>query len=49
VDFCFQCPDYPGEKGLSGPLGERWKKRNDRMREIGIEAFYEEQAGQPRY
>ena len=49
VDFCFQCAAYPCEKGLSGPLGERWKKRNDRMREIGVEAYYDEQARQPRY
>ena len=48
-DFCFQCKDYPCEKGLSGPLGERWKKRNDRMREIGLEAYYDEQVRQPRY
>ena len=44
VDFCFQCKDYPCEKGLSGPIGERWKKMNDRMQEIGVEAYYDEQA-----
>jgi len=49
VDFCFQCKAYPCEKGLSGPIGERWKKMNDRMQEFGVEAYYDEQAKKPRY
>ncbi len=49
VDFCFQCKVYPCEKGLRGLIGERWKKMNDRMQEIGLEAYYDEQARQPRY
>jgi hypothetical protein len=49
VDFCFQCKTYPCEKGLSGLSGERWKKMNDRMQELGVEAYYDEQAKKPRY
>jgi len=49
VDFCFQCRDFPCGTGLSVPLGERWKTRNERMREICVEAFYEEQSARPRY
>jgi hypothetical protein len=49
IDFCFQCKAYPCEKGLGCPLGERWKKMNDLMQETGVEAYYDEQAKNPRY
>lgn len=49
VDFCFQCADYPCESQFTGSLRERWLKRNDRMKEIGVEEFYKEQLKVPRY
>jgi Protein of unknown function (DUF3795) len=49
VDFCFQCPDYPCEDPTLAPLKDRWKERNDRMKEIGIPEFYEELIKLPRY
>jgi hypothetical protein len=49
VDFCFQCADYPCESPLDPRLKERWKLRNDRMREIGVVEFYVEQSKLPRY
>lgn len=49
VDFCFQCVEYPCEKQFSGRLRERWKEKNDRMREIGPVQFYSEQNESPRY
>ena len=49
VDFCFQCGQYPCDKQFSGKLRERWLFINDRMKEIGLAAYCEEQAKQPRY
>lgn len=50
VDFCFQCAEYPCEGQFAGiPLRKRWMALNDRMKEIGVEAFYEEQLQTHRY
>jgi hypothetical protein len=50
VDYCFQCADYPCEGQFAGmPLRKRWAQLNDRMREVGVEAFYAEQLKTPRY
>lgn len=49
VDFCFQCADYPCEKQFSGRLRERWKGINDRMKEVGVIQYYNEQKRLPRY
>jgi hypothetical protein len=50
VDFCFQCPDYPCEGQFAGmPLRKRWMQLSDRMRQIGVEAFFEEQLATHRY
>jgi len=50
LDFCFQCGEYPCEKQFSGRrLRELWKKKNDRMKEIGVVQFYNEQKNLPRY
>jgi len=50
VDYCFQCPQYPCPGQFAGmPLRKRWLALNDRMREIGVEEFFEEQRKTPRY
>ncbi len=50
VDFCFQCSEFPCEKSNFDPnLYERWIKMNNRMKELGVEAYYEETRDQPRY
>lgn len=49
VDFCFQCGRYPCDKQFDGRLRERWRSINDRMKAIGVEAYYEEQNKLPRY
>ena len=50
VDFCFQCEEFPCERTNFDPhLERRWRQMNDRMREVGVEAFYEEIRDQPRY
>ena len=49
VDFCFQCAHYPCDRQFSGKLRDRWLFINNRMKEIGPVAYYEEQANLPRY
>lgn len=49
VDFCFQCADYPCEKLYSSSFGQWVRKRNDRMKEIGVPAYCEERFKEPRY
>lgn len=50
VDFCFQCDEYPCERNRFHPeLDSHWRYSNDRMKEIGIEAYYHEQKTKPRY
>ncbi|MBN1320343.1 MAG: DUF3795 domain-containing protein [Thermoleophilia bacterium] len=50
VDFCFQCEEYPCERNaFPENLASRWREYNDRMREIGVEGFYEESLERPRY
>jgi uncharacterized protein DUF3795 len=50
VDFCFQCNEFPCEKtNFDANLHERWVRMNRRMREVGVEAYYEETKDQPRY
>jgi len=41
--------NYPCNNQFYGKLRERWLSINDRMKEIGPEAYYEEQSKQPRY
>jgi len=50
VDFCFQCDEYPCARNEYDPgLMTLWRKMNDRMKEVGVEKFYEEQKEKPRY
>lgn len=49
VDFCFQCEEFPCSKKIDIQTKERWLRFNLRMKEIGVEAFYEEQSILPRY
>jgi len=50
VDFCFQCDEFPCDRTSFDPhLERRWRQMNERMREIGVEAYYEEAKDQPRY
>jgi hypothetical protein len=50
VDFCFQCDEFPCERTNFDPhLERRWRQTNERMREIGVEAYYEETKDLPRY
>ena len=50
VDFCFQCDDFPCDKTNFDPhLEKRWLQMNMRMKEIGVEAYYEETKDLCRY
>ena len=50
VDFCFQCDEFPCEKSNLDPdLKRRWIIMNERMKEIGVEAYCEETKDLPRY
>ncbi len=50
VDFCFQCEEFPCDRtDLDPDLERRWRQMNERMREIGVEAYYEETRDAPRY
>lgn len=50
VDFCFQCDEFPCNKTNFDPhLEARWIKMNERMKEIGVENYYEETREQCRY
>lgn len=50
VDFCFQCDEFPCEKTNFDPhLKRRWIQMNNRMKKIGVEAYYEETKDLPRY
>ena len=50
VDFCFQCDEFPCDKtGFDEHLKKRWIKMQQRMKEVGVEKFYEETKEGPRY
>ena len=50
VDFCFQCSEFPcNNTGFDQHLYERWVKINSKMKEIGVEDYYNETKGIPRY
>ncbi len=50
VDFCFQCPEFPcNNTGFDKHLYDRSVAINYRMKEIGVEGYYEEIKDKPRY
>lgn len=50
VEFCFQCPDFPCQNtGFDEHLYKRHIAINNRMKEIGIEAYYQEIKNLSRY
>jgi len=49
-EFCFSCAEYPCNKNRYSPdQHASWLKRNDRIKEVGLEQYYAEQASRPRY
>ena len=50
VDFCCECEEFPCQKtGLDDNLYKRHVSINQRIREIGAQAYYEEIKDTPRY
>ncbi|MFX1316162.1 MAG: DUF3795 domain-containing protein [Promethearchaeota archaeon] len=50
VDFCFQCKGFPCEKtNFDEHLKHRWIQMNKRMKEIGVESYYQETKESSRY
>jgi hypothetical protein len=50
VDFCYQCPDFPCNKtGFDEHLHKRSVDINRRIKEIGVEEYYDEIKDKPRY
>lgn len=49
IDFCFQCGEFPCAQDVNAQIRARWLANNTRMKEIGAEAFCEEQSQRPRY
>ncbi|MCJ7446233.1 MAG: DUF3795 domain-containing protein [Bacteroidales bacterium] len=50
IDFCFQCSDFPCDNtGFDQHLHKRSVDINLRMKEIGVEKYYDEIKDKPRY
>ena len=50
VDFCFQCNEFPcNNSGFDIHLEQRWISINQRMKEVGVENYYNEIKYEPRY
>lgn len=50
VDFCFQCLEFPCENtNFDTGLRKRWLEMNKRMKEVGVEKYFEETKDLPRY
>ncbi len=50
VDYCFQCQEFPCNRtGFDINLEQRWIKINLRIRETGLENYYDEIKDKPRY
>ncbi|NPV71887.1 MAG: DUF3795 domain-containing protein [Firmicutes bacterium] len=50
VAFCYECAEFPCDRSRFDPnLKARWIAMNERMRQIGPDAYYEETKDDPRY
>jgi hypothetical protein len=50
VDYCFQCSEFPcNNTGFDEHLQKRWKQINTKMKECGVEVYYNEIKDEPRY
>jgi hypothetical protein len=50
VDFCFQCDEFPCDRtNFDEHLRKRWIAINQRMKDIGIEKYYNEIKEKSRY
>jgi len=50
IDFCYECKEFPCTKSnFQDGLKEKWIRKNNRIKEIGIEKFFEEEKNIPHY
>ncbi len=50
VDFCYECPDFPcNNTGFDQHLQKRSVTINKRIKEVGVEVYYNEIKDVPRY
>ena len=51
VLFCGECKDFPCSDApqKNPPVAEKWRANGDRLRDIGINQYYEEVRKKPRY
>lgn len=50
IDYCYQCNNFPcSNTGFDENLHNRWLSINKRIREIGLESYYNEVKDKPRY
>ncbi len=50
VEYCYQCEDFPCDStGFDDNLKQRWLRINRKIREIGLENYYNEIKDKPRY
>ena len=50
LDFCFECQEFPCKEADFEPmLKAKWLHANERMKEIGVEAFFEENKDKSHY
>lgn len=50
VDYCFECDEFPCDHhGMPDGLAQRWQANNEKMREIGVEAWFVKTIDKPRY
>ncbi len=50
VDYCYQCNEFPcNNSGFDENLEKRWIVINKKIKEIGLENYYNEIKNKPRY
>jgi len=50
LDWCWQCAEFPcADPGFDGQLREVWLRANERMRKLGMDAFWAEAGDKPHY
>lgn len=50
IDFCYQCEDFPCDQtGFSDDLRAKWIRKNNKLKEIGMAVYFEEEKQIPHY
>ncbi len=50
IHYCYECKDFPCEKtGFPEGLKEKWIRKNNKIKEIGVDAFFEDEKNIPHY